>query len=142
MRLFAYGTLAFPAVVEALLERRLHARPARLEGFSRRRLRDRVYPGIVALPGAATQGVVIEGLGPRDLKRLDAFEGPLYERRRVEVTGPGSVRLPAETYVIAEARRALATSEPWSRERFERHHLAAWVRHCARVRRALAPDVG
>jgi gamma-glutamylcyclotransferase (GGCT)/AIG2-like uncharacterized protein YtfP len=131
-RLFAYGTLMLPALVQALLGRRVHARPARLEGFARYRMRGRPYPGIVAMPGAATQGVLIEGLTPADVRRLDAFEGTLYQRRRVEVTAAGGARLPAETYVIPEARRWLLTGEAWSRERFERRHLPTWVRSSAR----------
>jgi hypothetical protein len=131
-----------PELVQALLGRRLPARPARLEGHARYRMRDRPYPGIAAEPGAATDGVLLEGLTSADLQRLDAFEGPLYERRRVEVVAAGGARLPAETYVISEASRSLLTDEPWSREHFERHHLPSWARSCARARTADEIDVG
>jgi gamma-glutamylcyclotransferase (GGCT)/AIG2-like uncharacterized protein YtfP len=140
--LFAYGTLMLPALVEALLGRRLPARPARLDSFARYRVRGRPYPGIVAEPGAATEGVLLEGLTPEDLRRLDAFEGPRYQRCRVEVTAAGGARLPAETYVIPETGRSLLTNEPWSREHFERHHLLTWARSCARGCAADEIDVG
>ena len=42
-RLFAYGTLELPEVMEALLGRGLPHRNARLEGFERRLLRNRPY---------------------------------------------------------------------------------------------------
>ena len=140
--LFAYGTLMLPELVEALLGRRLHATPARLEGYVRYRVRDRLYPGIVGQPDATTEGVVIEGLEPADVRRLDAFEGPLYERRQVEVIAAGGARIRAETYVIPESQRELLTDEPWSREHFERQHLPSWVRLCTLRRTADEIGVG
>jgi gamma-glutamylcyclotransferase (GGCT)/AIG2-like uncharacterized protein YtfP len=127
-RIFAYGTLAAEAVMRVLLGRVPPAAPARLEGYARYRVRGRVYPGIVAEPGAHTDGVVYEGLDAAGLALLDRFEGSLYRRESLRVRSASGVGLVAETYVVADSQRHALSAEPWSLERFVESHLADYVR--------------
>lgn len=127
-RIFAYGTLAAGAVMQALLGRLPPAAPARLEGYARYRLRGRVYPGIVAEPGAHTEGVVYEGLDSASLALLDRFEGSLYRRESLRVRSAAGIRLAAETYVVADSQRHALSGEPWSLERFVESDLAEYLR--------------
>lgn len=83
--LFVYGTLQFPEVLVALLGRTLHGRPAWLPDHARLGVRGEVFPGLVPRAGATTAGLLYEDVDAATLLRLDAFEGELYERRRVVV---------------------------------------------------------
>jgi hypothetical protein len=56
---FVYGTLLFPEVLQALLNRQPKAAAAVLRGFRRQSIRDQVFPGVIAATadsqvGAAT----------------------------------------------------------------------------------------
>ncbi len=140
-RIFTYGTLAAPEVMEALLGRRLPARGAVLADHARYGMRDRAYPGLVVEAGARTEGLLYQGLAGPDVELLDHFEGSFYERRRVHVATSGAPRVEAEVYLIPEAHRHLLAPEPWDLGRFRRLHLDAWVRHCAGLRRPAAEDI-
>jgi gamma-glutamylcyclotransferase (GGCT)/AIG2-like uncharacterized protein YtfP len=135
-RLFAYGTLAVPAVLEAVTGRRFRGQPARLRGFARQRLRGRIYPAVVAAPGASAEGRLYEGLDAATLARLDRFEGPLYVRRKLCVEPEGGAARPAEVYVLAEAARAELRPEPWDPGAFAAQHLARYLRSCEAFRAA------
>ena len=138
-QVFAYGTLMFPEVVEALLGRAFSSRPARLVGYARLALRERVYPAIVARDGASTDGVLYAGVDDASLSKLDEFEGETYERRTVQVLrsssiDPATVALAAEAYVIAPARLDLHEATPWDPEQFRALHHQRYVAHCRSLR--------
>jgi gamma-glutamylcyclotransferase (GGCT)/AIG2-like uncharacterized protein YtfP len=87
--LFVYGTLIRAGLRRRLLGRRVEARPARLPGFERRRRR---HFYIMRRAGATTAGMLLFGLGERDLRVLDEYEQVphLYRRKRLEaVDGNG-----------------------------------------------------
>lgn len=122
---FAYGTLEAPQVVELVLGRSLPGAPARLHDYVRHRLRGRLYPGIVPRPGSVTTGTLLGNVTARDLARLDAFEGELYERTTVEVIATDRpFPVPAFTYVVRSRYVDLLSDDAWSRERFEREWLS------------------
>jgi gamma-glutamylcyclotransferase (GGCT)/AIG2-like uncharacterized protein YtfP len=132
--LFAYGTLMLPAVMEAVTGRRFPGRAAVLRGFARHRLRGRLYPAAVEAPGALLQGRLYEGIDPATLARLDRFEGPLYERRRVTVEPAPGAGVEAELYVLAASWRAELIPEPWDGAAFAALHLGAYLRSCEAFR--------
>jgi gamma-glutamylcyclotransferase (GGCT)/AIG2-like uncharacterized protein YtfP len=140
--LFAYGTLELPAVLEALVGRELESEPALLAGFARFRLRGLPFPGAVASPGAATPGRLYHALDRGSLALLDAWEGELYERRRVEVRGAAGQLLPAFAYLLAARHAGLLSSEPWQRERFEAEQLRGTLRRCRDFRRRALRSAG
>jgi gamma-glutamylcyclotransferase (GGCT)/AIG2-like uncharacterized protein YtfP len=128
MDVFTYGSLQFPRVLAAVIGRVPPREPAVLEGFARYRVRGASYPGIVAEPGARTEGTVWRGLDLDALAALDRFEGALYERRALPVRTRAGFVVRAHVYVVPEARREVLGPEPWDPVRFEREHLAAFVR--------------
>lgn len=120
--LFAYGTLQVEAVVRAVLGRRPEAREAELPDHARTRVADAPYPGLFEAPGATTPGLLYAGIEEAEWALLDAFEGPLYERRAVRVhTAAGLVA--ARAYVVPERHRERLTEEPWELERFRARDL-------------------
>ncbi len=82
--LAVYGTL-LDAEVRRLVLGRCRTRAATLNGWERLYVAGQTYPGVREQAGAATDVLVLEGLGPQALARGDAFEGPEYERRGVRV---------------------------------------------------------
>ena len=110
--LFVYGTLMVPEVVRRLLGHELHMRPARLGGFSRFRVKEAVYPGIIV--GAAddfVDGQLLSGMTQADWETLDRYEGNEYARRSVQVLGVDGEELLADAYVFKHP--GFLTDEPW-----------------------------
>lgn len=124
--LFAYGTLIFEAVLRRVLGGPASAEPARLAGYLRLRVRGASYPGLRRSEGAVTEGVLWRGLSPAAIRRLDDYEGALYDRRLETVTGrdgPGR----AWVYVVPESGWGQLSDEAWEPERFRREGLASFV---------------
>jgi hypothetical protein len=117
--------------MEAVTGRRFVSQPAVLRGYARFRVRGAVYPGIIATPGALTEGAVYCDVDAVSLARLDMFEGALYDRLGLNVdveAGPsarGSVR--AEVYVIPPSQRQRLSSDAWDPEEFRRRHLGTYL---------------
>ncbi|HHH36726.1 MAG TPA: gamma-glutamylcyclotransferase [Gammaproteobacteria bacterium] len=120
-RLFCYGTLLSPVVLARVAGRRFLGRPARLPGYELRSVRGTPYPALRPCPGAVTEGVLYEGLRAAHLRRLDAYEGVLYRRRRVRL---GSGRR-AWVYVISPRHRKRLGSPGWGGAVFARRGLKA-----------------
>ncbi|MEM9025462.1 MAG: gamma-glutamylcyclotransferase family protein [Verrucomicrobiota bacterium] len=113
--LFVYGTLMEPEVLRRLLGHVLEMRPAVIRGYRRFRVRNAVYPGIVAAsPESSTTGKILSGLLESDWKTLDAFEGDEYERLLVETSLESGETIPAATYVFRDP--ANLTDELWDRK--------------------------
>jgi gamma-glutamylcyclotransferase (GGCT)/AIG2-like uncharacterized protein YtfP len=127
MRLFCYGTLQFPDVMQQVSGLHEQPFPAVLDNYACYGVRGEVFPGIVPEPGVRTAGVVYSGLGLAHLKRLDEFESDCYERRRVMVSDEQERSLETWAYVMRPDTQDLLTREPWDRELFRRLHLQAWL---------------
>lgn len=132
--IFVYGTLEFPEVMQALTGRRFPARSAVLEHYRRARLEGLRFPAIGPQAGARTPGLLYSGIDSETVVRLDRFEGPLYERRLVQVRPTGGSLASAHAYVIAPAHRDLLGIEPWDRAGFAALHLEAYVAECEAFR--------
>jgi gamma-glutamylcyclotransferase (GGCT)/AIG2-like uncharacterized protein YtfP len=119
MHVFTYGTLMFPEVWRAVVGRQFESVEGRAAGYAIFRVRDAVFPGIVAADeGSHVSGVVYLDVALPSVQRLDAFEDVFYERRSIFVDCNDGRRLQAEAYVVPEANRHVLTDEPWDRERF------------------------
>ena len=131
MRLFCYGTLQFDDIMQQVSGRRFSGVLATLEHYACFTLRGEVFPGIVPAYGALTAGVMYTGLGDATMRRLDAFESDCYVRERVCVHDAAGRSLQAWAYVVRPDACALLSDQPWDRGRFERKHLAAFLRRLA-----------
>lgn len=115
--LFAYGTLLFPEVFEAVTGRRGRCAEAVLAGWAALRVRGEVYPGLRRAVGARTPGRVYFDVDLEAWARLDAFEGGLYELAAVEVACRDHL-FPAGVYAVAESQLGRLSAEPWDAPRF------------------------
>ncbi|MBM4384777.1 MAG: gamma-glutamylcyclotransferase [Deltaproteobacteria bacterium] len=126
--LFSYGTLMLAPV------RRLHSRrafatePATLAGFARVALRGASYPGLVPDARGVVTGVLVRGIAPALLAKLDRWEGAEYTRQPVRVTLASGESAPAFVYVRAPRARSRALAQDWEASAFERRDLARWLK--------------
>src|SRR4051794_4655313 len=101
MHVFAYGSLIFPEVWQAVVGREFTTIRGTAKGYSVFRVRDAAFPGIVAaLPECTVVGLVYLDVDERSLARLDRFEDALYERLSLAIECADGVQRQAETYIV------------------------------------------
>ena len=132
MNVFAYGTLTFAQVMETVTGMAFTCESALLPGFARYGLRGESYPALVPEAARATDGILWRDVDDASLQQLDAFEGAWYERAIVSVLvgDPPDESAPVEavTYVLVETQHRRLNRRRWSRDRFETHHLAQFLK--------------
>ncbi|TYC18764.1 gamma-glutamylcyclotransferase [Actinomadura syzygii] len=126
--LFVYGSLQFPEVLFALIDRVPDHEPAAAKGWRVATLPERVYPGLIPADDTAL-GHLLTGLTPDEWRVLDAFEDPVYELVRIDLVDGRH----GWTYACATATDV--GPDDWSAEAFEAEHLPAYVERCAAWRR-------
>ncbi len=127
---FCYGTLLFGEVMRLVTGREFEGLPGSALGWACYRVRGEVFPALVAEPGARTRGLVFRRVDARSLAALDAFEGPLYQRRALAIRCDDGATRAAEAFVLAPGGERALTREAWDRGDFERRELRAY---CARI---------
>ena len=135
--LFCYGTLQLPAVLEAVIGRRLQGVRAALAGYGVFRIRRAEYPGLLRLPGQIAWGLLYDDLSPAELGILDRFEGVQYERRAQAVQRIDGRRVQAWVYMVAAGRRRQLTAVPWRLQRFRRSAYRRFMKRFVTDRRFL-----
>jgi gamma-glutamylcyclotransferase (GGCT)/AIG2-like uncharacterized protein YtfP len=137
MHVFTYGTLIFPEVWRAVVGRSFATVAGRANGFAIYRVRDAVFPGIIAAtPHDAVSGVVYLDVDEASLARLDRFEDDFYQRQQIVVLCDDGHERAADSYVVPSERRDVLTDEPWSADPFvARGDLARFVANFAGFRR-------
>ncbi|MEF8833859.1 MAG: gamma-glutamylcyclotransferase family protein [Halofilum sp. (in: g-proteobacteria)] len=135
--LFAYGTLQFPAIIEAVTGRPRVGTPAVLDGYARCGIRDQPFPGIVPRANHAVEGVLYADITPSERRRIDTFEGEPYRRETVRVRLPEEgTSIEAVTYVIRPRWRTIISAAGWDPDEFARHWHDTYVERVANARRA------
>ena len=140
--LFVYGSLLFDEVQRAVVGRVLRSEPAVLTGYACRRVHGQPYPAVRPDPEAETSGRLCHDVDLDTLRRLDHYEGAVYERRTAQVTTASGAQIEAEVYVLADAYASLLSDEPWNRDDFARRRLAGFlaaIRHDGADDHAQAP---
>ena len=84
-----------------------------LRDYERRTIRGEVYPGIVVTPGKVVEGLVYSDLPEVTWRRLDTFEGEMYQRRVVQVELEDGTAREAQAYVIRPEFEHRLSSSPW-----------------------------
>lgn len=129
--LFVYGTLQFDAVLEGLLGRVPASTPASAPEWRAAALDGRVYPGLVAAPGATAAGLLLTDLTHREWRLLDVFEDDQYDLREVALsTGDRGL---AYVWTGGDVRL-----ENWDAAEFRELHLPAYAARCTRIGARLA----
>jgi gamma-glutamylcyclotransferase (GGCT)/AIG2-like uncharacterized protein YtfP len=119
MHVFTYGTLMFPEVWQAVVGREFATVQATASGYAIYRVRDAVFPGIIAAGERdMVRGVVYLEVDPASIARLDLFEDDFYCRESLWLTCADGERRAAEAYVVPEENRRVLTNETWHADRF------------------------
>lgn len=105
---FAYGSLMFPEVCEAVIGRAPAWSTAHLEGWFASSVAGALYPALVPRAAAVTDGLLLEGISETEIEMLDRYEGPGFRRTRVGVE-PGGV----QAWVWVACDPDMASGEPW-----------------------------
>jgi gamma-glutamylcyclotransferase (GGCT)/AIG2-like uncharacterized protein YtfP len=127
MRVFIYGPLRFPEVMQLFSGSKLASVKAVLKNFACRRFKDQQYPGIVSQEAAETAGLLIDNVDHALLKRLDSFVGDKYFRQNMMVKNEmGRMMLAAVYLTKPDSCRALS-DDPWDAEAFRCTGLPAYV---------------
>ncbi|MCB2181761.1 MAG: gamma-glutamylcyclotransferase [Desulfobulbaceae bacterium] len=98
--LFAYGSLMCKDIMQEISACSLSHVAGTLKGYSRRCVKGEHYPALVPDAPGRVEGVVYRNVPDSAWKRLDRFEGEMYERRLVEIEINDGTIVPAETYVV------------------------------------------
>jgi gamma-glutamylcyclotransferase (GGCT)/AIG2-like uncharacterized protein YtfP len=123
---FVYGSLMYLPVWGQVVRGVYPCLNAIARGYQRHAVPGETYPAMVPNPSAQVQGLVWLNVLPEDVKNLDAFEGPEYERREIEVVlNTSGETLKAETYIWLN--QDVLTDELWSVTRFEAEGMQAFL---------------
>lgn len=112
-RLFAYGTLQHPRIIQHVLGRVPPFKRARLTDFDRRTIHREDFPGIVPRPGHEVDGRVFEGITEVEWRALDRYESDLYVRQAVEPKLETGGSCTAHAYVIPAEHQHVLSEAPW-----------------------------
>ncbi|MDD5366778.1 MAG: gamma-glutamylcyclotransferase [Gallionellaceae bacterium] len=115
---FTYGSLMCADIMSRVSGMALAGEPASLAGHARQPVADEDYPGVTADPAASVEGILYRGLDGSALARLDAFEGEMYERVRVQVNLVGGGSVAAWCYIFRAPYRHRLLLGDWSFEAF------------------------
>jgi gamma-glutamylcyclotransferase (GGCT)/AIG2-like uncharacterized protein YtfP len=124
MNIFTYGSLMFPSVMKAVTGREFPSRKARVKNYVRFKVKGESYPGLTPSAGAVTEGILYLDLDAFSMRRLDDFEGELYERTEIRVEGES---LTAQAYVVKARHRSRLSSEAWDPRHFEKADLPKFM---------------
>jgi gamma-glutamylcyclotransferase (GGCT)/AIG2-like uncharacterized protein YtfP len=121
--LFVYGSLQFPEVLFALIDRVPDHEPAAAKGWRVAALPGRVYPGLVEGDTTAS-GYLLTGLTRQEWQILDAFEDPVYELKKLDLIDG------RHGWTYACNPGADIEQADWNAEQFEQQHLPAYIERC------------
>ncbi len=134
-RLFCYGTLQVPQVIQAVTDRTYSGIKAVLRGYAIYRVKNAEYPGIVHSPGSSTEGILYDNVSDADLKVLDLFEGEFYRRQILEVCCRDHATSLAWVYVIVEQHLGILSEESWCLRDFLDNGLEKFMQAYVHARR-------
>lgn len=117
-RLFCYGTLCLPEIMQQVIRRKTSGVKAELQDYACYLVKGRHYPAAAPAAGSTLTGLLYSGLSARELALLDHYEGLEYRRLRVSVTTHDGKQAQAWVYVLRPHHSSRLTEKTWSLEEF------------------------
>ncbi len=126
--LFAYGTLMFPEIIEAVVGRVPDQRPAIIEGHRRLVVAGELFPALIVNEEGddTVEGVIYSNISPKEWDDLIAFEDPFYKLERVDVHCSGR-QMSALAFVLPLALSSLLSEKIWEPDAFRDSFLERWA---------------
>ena len=132
-QVFVYGTLQYPSILTALINRVPTMHKAVVHGYRRYGLTDFVFPAVVEEASASVDGLLLTGLSEEEMVILDEYEGDEYRKEEVEVKVFLDTDRSAEAmetslekallYVWMDEYKHLLSGKEWNKEAFETKHF-------------------
>lgn len=88
-------------------------RPARLTDYQRLSLQGEPYPALIPQSGTSIEGILYADITTTAWRRLDDFEGDMYERKQVTVVLFDGSSQSAHTYVLRKDYFDLLANDEW-----------------------------
>lgn len=138
---FVYGSLMYLPVWGQVVQGTYACKNAVARGHARYAVPGETYPAMVVQADSEVKGLVWLNVAADDLSRLDAFEGPEYQRQTISVQVDGQ-DLKVQTYLWLQP--AALDGNLWSVQRFEEdglqkflgRHVQSWNQTGARQSKA------
>jgi gamma-glutamylcyclotransferase (GGCT)/AIG2-like uncharacterized protein YtfP len=127
---FAYGTLVYPQLVEAVTGRGFESEPATLPRYEAYLVERLCYPAAVESRESRMRGRLYRRVDEVALARLDRFEGIEYERRRVRVETDDGNRIECFAWMPAARLRTRVSVTRWCPDQFAREQMREWLDAC------------
>ena len=127
-RVFVYGPLRFPEVMELIAGRQYPGTKATLRVYACVRVNDQVYPGLVYKPSAQTEGFLYEDMDDAVVKRIEAFKGDMYKLSALEVDTFDGRKLGAAVHITKPEYRNSLLNELWNADAFRQNQLTEFLR--------------
>ncbi len=118
--LFAYGTLMCDDIMRTVAGCSPSHTHAVLQNYRRHTVKGELYPALVSHKGSLVQGVVYHDIPDTAWRRLDRFEGEMYERCLVNVVLADGRNETVYTYVTRPEFEGRLDSTEWDFEAFLR----------------------
>lgn len=119
--LFAYGSLMCEDIMLEVSGCCPQPLPATLLGYSRKPVRNALYPGLIPENRGRVEGVIYRDLPASAWAKLDRFEGEMYARQSVSVRLRDGSSLLAATYLVRASFRNCLEASEWDFASFLRN---------------------
>ena len=127
-RLFCYGTLQVPEVIESVTGRTYQGQTATVRDYAIYKVKDAEYPGIIRSADSEVGGMVYDHVSDKDLKVLDLFESDLYRRQLLDVVLTNGRTSKAWCYVIPNHNKNMPTDRVWYLKDFLDNGLESFMK--------------
>lgn len=125
--LFAYGTLMSPDILQEVTGCVPPYLTGTLTGYSRRQVKDEVYPALIADENGTVEGILYFDVPEGAWVRLDRFEDEIYSREHVEVRLSPETVLPAMVYVTRPECLDCVDGKEWDYKGFLEKHKDSFL---------------
>jgi len=126
-KVFVYGTLLVPSVMQAVTGQTIEYDKAILHRYARYKIKGHVFPGIIETENQSVEGILYKDVDKVILQRLNVFESYIYYQKEVMVNLANHKHVPAYAYVIAPEFEDRLTGQAWELEEFTQFHLEKYV---------------
>lgn len=133
--LFAYGSLMSLDIWQNIATGHYQHEQAFLDGYRRVYIKHDCYPVLIpASSQSRLTGIIYLKIKIPDLRRLDAFEGKIYQRKTITITlEHSSKKLKAQAYFLKPQYRYLASGRIWSANYFNQKFKTQFIQtYCTR----------
>jgi len=124
--LFVYGTLLFPEVIQNITGRLFKSSSAKLAGYKRLGILGCDYPAIIEKENALTQGELLFAVDEESMRKIEAFEGDEYVKRKLTVISDKK-EFEAIVFIWASDAKMLTECD-WNIAEFNRKYLGNYLK--------------